>query len=196
MSSLIWVNNKIHEDFAWAVGQLDNSSGIRLLKAVHWTVKDATLSVYCDACPQGMGFWYPCHNVRFYSPTPSHENPDLIFYFEALCVLSALYDAHCLSRVKGNGQFIIYTDNSNTVNIFNTLCTLPPNNHLLKAAMDILNLGDYDMQVLHIPGVKNEVVDALSQANFEQAMDLAPDLKITPFKPWAWSPNENGSLTF
>ena len=172
------------------------TSGVRLLKSVHWTVEEATYSIFCDACPQGMGFWYPCHDVGFYSPTPDHENPDLIYYFEALCVLSALYDARCCSHAKGNGRFIIYTDNSNSVNIFNTLRALPPYNHLLKAAMDILNSGDYDMQILHVPGTKNRVADTLSQANFEHAMDLAPNLKISPFKPWAWSPSTNGSLAF
>jgi hypothetical protein len=97
---------------------------------------------------------------------------------------------------KGSGRFVIYTDNSNTVDIFNTLRALPPYNHLLKTAIDILNLGDHDLRVLHVPGVDNTVAYALSRADFHRALDLAPDLKISTFQPWSWSPDDNNSLTF
>ena len=53
--------------------------------------------------------------------------------------------------------------------------------------MDILNLGDNDMQVLHVPGVDNAVADALSRADFHRAVDLIPSLKISTFEPWSWS---------
>jgi hypothetical protein len=197
-TSLIWVNNSIREDFLWAVNFLNNSSGVRLLKSVYWDTYDATLTVYCDACPKGMGFWYPELNIAFYSPTPYYENPDLIFYFEALCVHSALFDAHRRNPLQSGGRFIIYTDNLNTVDIFNTLRALPPYNHLLKSAIDILNHGDHDMRVLHVPGVDNAVADALSRADFHRALDIAPSLKINNFEPWSWSPSPNGgnSLTF
>jgi hypothetical protein len=143
-----------------------------------------------------MGFWYPDLKVGFYSPTPSHEHPDLIFYFEALCVHSALFDAHRRTVKKGTSRFIIYTDNSNTVDIFSSLRALPTYNHLLKTAVDILNLGDNDMRVLHVPGAINTIADALSRADFQRAIDLEPDLKISTFEPWSWSPNSYGQLTF
>jgi len=50
---------------------------------------DATYTVYCDACPAGMGFWYPALDLAFYSPTPDDDLDGLvdcnglIFYFEA-----------------------------------------------------------------------------------------------------------------
>jgi hypothetical protein len=151
---------------------LNNSSGIRLLKSVRWDVDEATLTIFCDACPEGMGFWYPDFNIAFYSQTPCHEHPDLIFYFEALCVHSALFDAHQQTTAAGCGRFVIYTDNSNTVDIFSSLQALPPYNHLLKTAIDILNAGDNDMRILHVPGVDNTVADALSRANFQYAINL------------------------
>ena len=80
--------------------------------------------------------------------------------------------------------FIIYTDNSNTVDIFSSLRVLPPYNHLLKTAINILNLGDSDMRVLHVPGVDNAIADALSRADFKHAIDLAPGLRISTFEPW------------
>ena len=197
-SSLIWVNNSICEDFSWAAKVLDSSSGVRLLRSVFWSTDDATLTIFCDACPEGMGFWYPDLNIGFYSPTPSYEHPDLIFYFEALCVHSALFDAYRRTSPTLAGCFIIYTDNSNTVDIFSSLRVLPPYNHLLKSAIDILNDGDSDLRVLHVSGVDNVVTDALSRANFQCALDVIPHLKISMFEPWSWSPTTGGSssLTF
>jgi hypothetical protein len=195
-TSLIWVNNSIREDFTWAVKVLNTLSGVRLLRSVYWSADDATLTIFCDACPKGMGFWYPDLNLAFYSETPSYEYPDLIFYFEALCVHSALFDAHRRTVSPGTGRFLIYTDNSNTVDIFSSLRALPPYNHLLKTAVDILSIGDSDLRVLHVSGVDNAVADALSRAEFDRALDLVPKLQILTFEPWSWSPDEHGSLTF
>jgi hypothetical protein len=195
-TALVWVNNSIRDDFSWAIKILNNSSGIRLLKSVYWDFGDASLTIYCDACPEGMGFWYPSLNIAFYSPTPYYENPDLIFYFEALCVHSALFDAHRRTPPIDSGRFLIYTDNSNTVDIFSTLRAKPPYNHLLKTAVDILNSGDNDLRVLHVPGVDNAVADAISRADFSRALSLVPNLNISTFDPWSWAPNEDGSLTF
>jgi hypothetical protein len=195
-TSLVWVNNSIREDFTWAVNVLRRSSGVLLLKSVYWGVDEATFVVFCDACPEGMGFWYPDFNIGFYSPTPYHEHPDLIFYFEALCVHSALFDAHRRTGAATNGRFIIYTDNSNTVDIFSSLRALPPYNHLLKTAIDIMDMGNHDMRVLHVSGVDNAVADALSRADFQRALDLVPNLKISNFEPWSWCPAQGGSITF
>jgi hypothetical protein len=76
--------------------------------------------IYCDACPQGMGFWYSATRRGFVSPTPSNIFTQLNLLFEALCMLSALHDAHNKS-LSGKEHIIIYTDNLNTVNIFNFL---------------------------------------------------------------------------
>ena len=68
--ALIWVNKSIRDDFAWAMRILENSTGVLLLKSLSWGLEDATLLIYCDACPAGMGFWYPKMRIGFYSPTP------------------------------------------------------------------------------------------------------------------------------
>ena len=195
-TSLIWVNNSIRDDFTWAVKVLQNYSGVRLLKSIYWGIDEATLTIFCDACPEGMGFWYPDLDIAFYSQTPHHEHPDLIFYFEALCVHSALFDAHRRTSSTGTGRFLIYTNNSNTVDIFSSFRALPPYNHLLKTAVDILCTGDNGMRVLHVSGVDNAVADALSRSQFSRALDSVPKLKIKSFEPWSWAPDSTGSLTF
>ena len=185
-------NNSIQDDFSWVVKVLNESSGVCLLKSVYWNSHEATFTILCDACPDGMGFWYLDLNITYYSPTPCHEHPDLMFYFEALCVHSALFDAHWWTALGRNGCFLIYIDNSNTVDIFSSLWVLPPYNHLLKTAIDILNRGNSDLRVLHVPSVDNAITDALSRSDFHCTITLVPGLKINKFKPWSWSPNDKG----
>jgi len=180
----LFINNEIRSDFTWAIRKLENSSGIYLLKSLKWDVRDASHIIYCDACPLGMGFWYPEFEIGFYSPTPADINPRLIFYFEALCVLSALLDAHRRSRIES--RFVIYTDNFNTVSMYNTLRALPAYNHLLKASVNIITDGDHQLRVLHVPGVDNQVADALSRLDFSRALDLIPGLRIYSFEPFEW----------
>lgn len=124
-----------------------------------------------------MGFWYPDHNLAFFSPTPNDDLEGLvdskstIFYFEALCVLCALCDA-CTYQAGASGRFIIYTDNLNTIDIFSSLSALLAYNILLKEAVDLLFNENHDLCVLHVPGYDNNVADALSQAEFGRALDL------------------------
>ncbi|KAF8798610.1 hypothetical protein BYT27DRAFT_7150913, partial [Phlegmacium glaucopus] len=111
-----------------------------------------------------LGFWYPANKTGFYAPTPVNVPTKYIFYFESLCVLSALTDV--LKKAPQGSHIIIYTDNSNTVNIFQSYWSLPPYNHLLKDVVDIILHNDYSLCVLYIPGTKNVVTDTLSQVVF------------------------------
>jgi hypothetical protein len=42
------------------------------------------------------------------------------------------------NRVEHGAKVVIYTDNMNTVQIFNSLTCLPEYNHLLRRSVDIL----------------------------------------------------------
>ena len=193
--TFIWVNNAIREDFKWAIDKLVNSSGVFLLKSVGWKTSDATITIYCDACPQGMGFWYPETHKGFYSPTPNDGCERFIFYFEALCVLSALYNANASAPYAS--RILIYTDNQNTVDIFNSLRCTPEYNPILKASIDITLAHEHDLRILHVPGVENGVADALSRCDFSRALDLVPELTIHTFSTFTWTsgPDERRIFT-
>lgn len=179
----IWINNAIREDLTWALVKLKTAHGIHLLKSISWTEESATHIIYCDACPTGLGFWYPSNHLGFHCVAPPDPLPNtIIFFLEALCVLCALQHAHQLSP-KGS-RFVIYTDNLNTVSIFNSLRCLPEYNILLKEAIDILDIGHHDLRVLHVSGEKNGVADALSRQDFIRAIDLDPNIHLFEFKPY------------
>jgi hypothetical protein len=180
----IWINNAVRHDLQWALDKVRSSTGLYLLSSVSWPADTATSTIYCDACPSGMGFWYPNLGLAFFSETPSVGDANLIFYFEALCVLCALRDA-CL-RAGSFGRFLIYTDNLNTVDIFSSLRALPAYNILLREAVDLMMAGNHELRVLHVPGDKNQVADALSRNDFDRAVRLCPRLRnnISRFQPY------------
>ena len=86
-SGSIWINNAVREDLRWALEKIEQSRRRYLLHSVAWSSNDATFTLYCDACPTGMGFWYPDLDLAFYSPTPDDSLEGLvdrkgtIFYF-------------------------------------------------------------------------------------------------------------------
>ena len=165
----------------WAINHIESSDGVHLFKSFQWTPSQADFTIYCETCPDGMGFWYLISKDGYYAPTPVDMPSNVIFYFESLCVLSALENVQ--SKVPKGSKILIYTDNSNSVDIFHTLHCLPPYNPLLKAAVDILIHNDYSLWVLHVPGEENIIADALSHVHFSIALNSEPNLKLDIFHP-------------
>jgi len=182
-NSNIWVNNIVREDLQWASNHIRNSSGVFLLRAIHWDTEDAERIIYCDACLEGMGFWYPHEPVTngFYSPVPLDIPEQFIFYYEALCVLSALH--HAANTSSKPIRIAIFTDNSNTVDIFNSLRALPAYNHILKSAVDVLIRTGHQLRVLFVPGIENDIADALSRQQFSYVLATCPSLTVSIFEP-------------
>ncbi|GLB44966.1 hypothetical protein LshimejAT787_1900440 [Lyophyllum shimeji] len=177
----IWCNQAMRGDLDWAADHMERSSGIHLLRAQLWEPSEADFSIFCDASLTAMGFWYPCSCVRFTSDIPPGTPSDKIFFYEALCVASAILDAAESARCPC--RLVIYTDNTNTVDMFNSLRALPALNPLVRAVVDALIKGDHQLRVLHIPGEENTVADLLSRGRIADAVTLVPDLQVIPFQP-------------
>ena len=92
-----------------------NASGISLLNALDLDPSDATVTIYCDACMDGMGFWYPHSGAAYYSQIPLGVPADFIFHYEALCVLSAFH--HAANTCHTPSKIIIYSEGQNRSNV-------------------------------------------------------------------------------
>ena len=118
----LYVNNSIWSDLLWAIHHLNRLPGTRVLQSLDWNPDDADLVAYCDASLDGLGFWFPGLSAGFWSTIPEDPPKDTIFYFEALSVLSAIL--HSTSFGFQIKKLNIYTDNLNTVQMFNSLSVL------------------------------------------------------------------------
>ena len=180
----LYVNNLIRSDLLWAIDHLSRLPGTRVLRSMDWDINDADLPVYCNASLTGLGFWFPGLSVGFWSRIPEDPPTGTIFYFEALSVLNTVI--HSTSLGTSVTKLVMFTDNMNTVQMFNSLSALPAYNEILKSSVDHL-LSDIDnpidLRVIHIAGELNTVADALSREYFHTAIDHAPNIVIKKFSP-------------
>ena len=178
----VWENVAIHEDLDWERKKVAETDGMLLLKSLSWETSACTCLLETDACPEGYAYWYPSTKQGFSMHTPKGTPATRIIFFEALAVLSALYNAH--HRFPPESWIVIYTDNFTTVAMFNSLWALPEYNCILKVAVDLLLEGRHQLRVLHIVGGDNTVADALSRGNYMCALSLQPTLTICSFEPY------------
>ena len=180
----LYVNNSIRSDLMWAVNHITRLPGTRVIQSLDWDPESADLTAFCDASLNGLGYWFPGLSAGYWSPIPEDPPEDTIFYFEALSVLSAIIHSTVLSFPVN--KLVVYTDNLNTVQIFNSLSALPAYNEILKTAVDHL-LIDADnpiqLRVIHIPGDLNTVADALSRGNIRSVVDNVPNITTDIFSP-------------
>jgi hypothetical protein len=138
-----------------------------------------------------MGFWYPDLQLGFFCPVdfliPSSiskldDGTVPIFFLEALCVASAIH--HIPTSCLETRMAVIYTDNMNTVDMFNSLCTLPTYNPILTPSVDVIISNSFDTCILHIEGKKNSIANVISCRNFKLTKSLTPGgLTIINFTP-------------
>ncbi|KAI0037986.1 DNA/RNA polymerase, partial [Auriscalpium vulgare] len=150
----IYINADVTKDWLWFADTLQHWSGVHIMRARHWPPADADLTVYCDASSIGMGFWAPARSEGFVSTLPpAPPTADTIFWFEAICVLAAL---EWVSVLPDRPQRLaIYTDNLNTVQIFNSFKALGAYNDILLCAARLLIDSGLDLRVFHIAGEDN-----------------------------------------
>ncbi|SJL09302.1 uncharacterized protein ARMOST_12679 [Armillaria ostoyae] len=109
---------------------------------------------------------------------PSEEG---IFFNEVLAVVSVLLMTLLLSSKLY--RILIYTDNINTVDIFNFLYAKPFYNLLLITAVDALITYKAQLPVLHIPGFQNTITDALSHNNHNFVLAQHSHIRLLKFSP-------------
>ena len=180
----IFLNKRTIHDLLWIADMFARHEGVYLLKAITWSPDCADLTIYCDACLSGLGFWSPHeHGTAFACDRPDAPSDveDNIFWYEALTVLAALEWAVSLSPQPF--RVAIFTDNLTTVQMFDSFRAKIPYVDILLAAVEILIDHQVDLRVWHIPGERNIIADALSRQLFSIVAQYIPHLKVNTFQP-------------
>ena len=110
-----------------------------------WGVHQADLVAYCDACLSGLGFFFERSAEGFQCHVPESPHKDTIFYFEALAIVSVINAVSWMQPIPS--RLLIFSDNTNSVDIFSSLCSLPPYNNLLKFTVSLLIAHDISLRV-------------------------------------------------
>jgi len=180
---LIWVSVSLCRELSWFADRVEGSDGVHIMTSHRWGRNDAEYNLFCDACPIGLAFWFPAADFGFqHALSPDVPSPG-IFFHESLAVVSALSWFIHNVPLRRRMWIAIYSDNLNTVDMFNTLRAQPLYNPLLITAVDLLLDHGVDLRVFHIPGQDNIVADALSRFRFDTVALYAPSLRIFKFQP-------------
>jgi hypothetical protein len=153
-----------------------------MLQSVEWYPQDRqadTLIGFSDASSVGMGIWFPGEYAGYQSSLPINGPKDLIFYYEALAICSAIH----LAAQHGVRRVAIYSDNTNSVDMFSSLRARPEYNRILRSTIDVAILHELEFKVYYVPGPENVIADHLSRFRNHLAVQLAPRLVISPFQP-------------
>ncbi|KIY47447.1 hypothetical protein FISHEDRAFT_74644 [Fistulina hepatica ATCC 64428] len=92
----VWVSKALCSELHWVIDHLEASTGIHMLQSRRWGPRDADLIVYTDASLAAISFYIPALHAGFQCGTnlitlPHGISQDRIFYFEALAVVSSIY---------------------------------------------------------------------------------------------------------
>jgi hypothetical protein len=177
----IFVSKAVVGDLEWFLSHVRRSKGVYLFEEVDWNAQQADVTMFTDACLSGLGFFFERSQEGFQCIVPQDPPKNTIFYFEALAVVSAVDAATRLRPVPT--RLLIFSDNTNTVDMFHSLRALPPYNNLLKFTVSLLLEYKIALRVAHIAGVDNVVADSLSRFENTRAIAQCPDIKISCFQP-------------
>ena len=131
-----------------------------MFEATDWATDKAKLTAYGDAIGIGMGFYFIESRAGFQSALPHGPPKDIIFYFEALAILSIVKEA--CSHIQIPKCLIVFCDNMNTIDIFHSLHAKPSYNVILKPMVSLLLQHNINLCVIHVPRANNVIADTLS----------------------------------
>jgi hypothetical protein len=123
-------------ELLWFIHHVKISNGIHMLQFMEWSPYDrmaTTLMGFTDASGSSMGIWFLGEYTSYQCLLPPDGPQDLIFFYEALAVCSTFY----LGTEYGCDHIAIYSDDTNTVNMFSSLHAKPVHNSILVAAVDL-----------------------------------------------------------
>ena len=171
----IYLNMSITYELRWLSQYIETAPPICIFSAISWDPVEARsaglcqLEVFTDASSIALAYYFPSLQLAYYAPVPSNPPSNTIFWSEALAVCSAIHhaaDVWASNFIPKLDRLLVRTDNMNTVNMYNSLHTLPPYNPLLISSINARLRSSLDVRVHHVTGDSNVIADAVSCKNF------------------------------
>ena len=193
----ICINNDVCCEHAWFTNHIKQFNGIHVLKSVVWSPSDTghtNMVAYTDASSKGIGIWFLGKHTSYRCPLPLSAPKDAIFFFEALAVCPAIFLAQSFQKTT---CLIVYTNSTNTFDIFTSLAAKPVYNRILMCSIDMLLEDELDLHIFHIPRKDNLIADPLSRYKNRLTTILSLGLIISTFIPpqdALGGPQNNGDL--
>jgi hypothetical protein len=191
----IHVNNALIRELCWLADHVERADGVHFFTSPDFDPSSEDVVVaYTDASSEGLGLWFPAENFAAQCPLPSTRPCDTIFFFEALAVCSAI---HILGNMPTPPpMMLVYTDNANTVAMFDSPRAKPPYNSILISAVDTLLHLNVDLRVAHIPGTHNVSLMRCPVSTMNSLSTLPLLHRFLPFNPLGmrWGNPKNDPL--
>lgn len=166
-------NSSTRADLRWLGKILLSWDGRQLLKSFFWRIDHADFTMFCDACPSGLGMWIPktSEGFTFSLPPPSRD----IYWAE----LAAAVCCITIGNLPAAKTIVVFTDSENVVNLLSSHRAINTVRLLFKTAVELMLFKNLDVKVKHISGERNVTADAVSRNNLDVARANVPDIKIS-----------------
>lgn len=181
LDQVLHINEDILCKLHWFLNHFKNTQGLFLFHSIVWTPTKANATFYTDTSLSGVGMWSPKLQTGYYANIHTRKVNSKIFYYKAYIIVCAIHWAS--TQLPMPQRIVIFSDNTNTVNILNSMCAHREFNELLKFAIDILMTHDIDIWVIHIAGVNNIIADHLLQRKILSVHDIDNSLILLTYTP-------------
>jgi len=166
--------------------------GVHVIKSIAWKPEQANHHFFCGASRKGISCYYKEDFIGFRAtPPPKADVP----FLKALSVCWAIHIAH---RHNLKGRIVIYTDNLNTVEIFDRLhVPAAERNPILLSAVDVLINDPFAIRVAvdSDQSEGNEIANALSQGQIDRLRRRLLDISIVNNEPLPVLPSYNAEFS-
>jgi hypothetical protein len=174
----VFMSKGVIDDLDWFISNAKLSDGIHVFDNVDWNIDQADI---IDGCMSRLGFYFEHSHEAFQSLLPHSLPKDTIFYFETLVIISIVEAVTHMTVIPA--CLVVFSDNTNAIDIFHSLRCKPTYNDLLKFAVSILLKHGIPLHVIHVHRTDNVIADLLSWFENVQALATYLGLSISSFEP-------------
>ena len=178
------ITPNIRFELSWFAAHAKKLGGIHIIKSIAWKPAEADHIFFCNAARGGLGCYFPEKSTgyRVSAPPKIPQGKDNAYFLKALCVCWAV---HLALKRKLDGRVLIFTDNLDTVKMYDTLSTpIGSCNQILMSTVDVLIKGRFTIQVVVVSGRKeNDIADALARGQSDRLKQTFPDVTILESEP-------------